>query len=201
MISEFGGNLFTIAKDVKLQLEFNPEKVKGYSLIGYENRLLNNEDFNDDKKDAGELGAGHQVTALYEIIPAGSEEEIPSVDELKYQKKKNKVKSQFSDELMTVKFRYKEPDGIKSKLLTHEVQDELSEETSNNLTFAMAVTEFGMLLRNSEFKGESNFEQVIKLAKQSKGKDEEGYRGEFISLVKAARDLMPEEVSEQSAEH
>jgi Ca-activated chloride channel family protein len=114
LVNEFGGTLFTIAKDVKLQLEFNPAKVEGYRLIGYDNRLLNKEDFNDDKKDAGELGSGHTVTALYEIIPAGMKSDfLKEVDELKYQNKLNNNNNQFTGEMLTIKFRYKAPEKDK----------------------------------------------------------------------------------------
>ncbi len=196
LVNEFGGTLFTIAKDVKLQIEFNPAKVQGYRLIGYENRLLNKEDFNNDKKDAGELGSGHTVTALYEIIPAGVKSDfLEKVDPLKYQ---NNVvplsKSSHSDEMMTVKFRYKAPDGDVSKLIEHPVLDEQIPvaKTSDNFRFAASVAEFGMLLRNSEFKSNASFSNVLALAKKAKGNDEEGYRSEFIRLVQSAEPLAKE---------
>ncbi|CAN5329371.1 VWA domain-containing protein [soil metagenome] len=192
LVNEFGGTLFTIAKDVKLQLEFNPAKVAGYRLIGYENRLLNKEDFNDDKKDAGELGSGHTVTALYEIIPAGIKSEyLKNVDPLKYQKKKNENLSLFADELLTIKFRYKAPAGSKSELIVHPVKDEgvTIENTTDNFRFAAAVADFSMLLRNSEYKGTSNLQDVISLAMASSGNDTEGYRKEFVELVKKASKL------------
>ncbi len=180
---EFFGTIYTIAKDVKLQIEFNPSKVKAYRLIGYENRMLNKEDFNDDKKDAGDIGAGHTVTAIYEIIPAGSKEEVPGVDELEYQKTKV-VKS---DDLMTLKLRYKEPDASTSKLIKHKISEkDLKQEFSTNFQWAVAVTEFGLLLRNSEFKGKASFENVIATAKEAKGADPEGYRAEFIKLAEVA---------------
>lgn len=187
LVKEMGGTLLTIAKDVKLQIEFNPAKVKGYRLVGYENRLLNNEDFNDDKKDAGELGSGHTVTAIYEIIPAGSIELIASIDNLKYQETKHQKENE-SNEVMTIKFRYKEPKESTSQLITHIVLDKKTqfEETSENCRFSSAVAEFGMLLRDSKFKGNSNFKTIIALAKESKGKDDEGYRAEFIRLVEMA---------------
>ena len=187
LVKEMGGTLLTIAKDVKLQIEFNPAKVKGYRLVGYENRLLNNEDFNDDKKDAGELGSGHTVTAIYEIIPAGSNELIASIDNLKYQETKHQKENE-SNEVMTIKFRYKEPKESTSQLITHIVLDKKTqfEETSENCRFSSAVAEFGMLLRDSKFKGNSNFKTIIALAKESKGKDDEGYRAEFIRLVEMA---------------
>jgi len=187
LVSEFGGTLFTIAKDVKLQLEFNPAKVAGYRLIGYENRLLANQDFKDDKKDAGELGAGHTVTALYEIIPAGVKSTyLVDKANLKYQKP---VKLSSSEELLTVKLRYKKPDGKKSQLMEIPVTDELVDiqNTSLSFNFAASVAEFGLLLRNSKFKENANFDSVIKLAKQGMGKDPYGYQAEFISLVKKVK--------------
>lgn len=187
LVKEMGGTLLTIAKDVKLQIEFNPAKVKAYRLVGYENRLLNKEDFNDDKKDAGELGAGHTVTAIYEIIPAGSEELVASTDALKYQETKANSAST-SSEVMTVKFRYKEPKEKTSKLITHIVYDKKTpfDQAGENCRFSAAVAEFGMLLRDSKFKGDSDFKSVMTLAKSAKGKDEEGYRAEFIKLVEMA---------------
>ncbi|GAB4230471.1 MAG: VWA domain-containing protein [Ekhidna sp.] len=187
LVNEFGGTMFTIAKDVKIQVEFNPSVVQAYRLIGYENRLLNDEDFNDDKKDAGELGSGHSVTALYEIIPVGVESEfVKDIDPLKYQSNDRTVAG--SDELLTVKFRYKEPDGQKSKLITKLVQNRL-EKASDNLNWSMAVAGFGMLLRDSEFKGELTYSEVLNLAKSSKGRDAFGYRAEFIALVGLAEGM------------
>jgi Ca-activated chloride channel homolog len=193
LVNEFGGTLFTIAKDVKLQVEFNPAKVQGYRLIGYENRMLAKEDFNDDKKDAGELGSGHTVTAIYEVIPVGVNSDfLKGVDSLKYQKNIEPLsKSSNTDEILTVKFRYKEPDGAISKLIEHPVKDNqipLSG-TSDNFRFAVSVAEFGMLLRNSEFKSSSSFDNVLSLARKAKGSDEEGYRSEFVRLVESAQML------------
>ena len=188
LVNEFGGTLFTIAKDVKLQLEFNPQKVQSYRLIGYENRLLASEDFNDDKKDAGELGAGHTVTALYEIIPVGVNDEYTTkVDDLKYQDKQS-TNNNFSDELLTIKFRYKAPKSDVSKLITHPVLDNniSLESTSDNFKFSAAVAEFGLLLRNSSFKENASYTQTIQLVKDSKENDEDGYRAEFLQLVKSA---------------
>lgn len=184
LVKEMGGTLLTIAKDVKLQIEFNPTHVKSYRLIGYENRKLDNEDFNDDKKDAGELGSGHTVTALYEIVPASNIDE-QEADKLKYQQSLLINKNSNSNEILTVKFRYKEPKETESKLISHIVYDEFKqfENASNNLKFSVSVIEYGMLLRDSEFKGNSNYKGIIKLAKESKGEDEEGYRAEFIKLV------------------
>ena len=185
LVNEFGGTLFTIAKDVKLQVEFNPAKVQAYRLIGYENRALKNEDFNDDKKDAGELGSGHTVTALYEIIPVGVKSEFSPVDDLKYQSQKINADAYKSDELLTVKFRYKEPDQSKSKLIVHSLKDDQTplKETSDNFRWSAAVAGFGMLLRDSDYKGYLTFSEIQKMAESAKGSDEEGYRVEFINLV------------------
>jgi len=193
-ITEFGGTLFTIAKDVKFQMEFNPARVKGYRLVGYENRLLNDEDFNDDKKDAGEMGAGHTVTALYEIIPAGSDESLKSIDPLKYQanrgdeKSVKQVKADPRAELMTVKLRYKQPDGNTSTKVEIPVKGKVLDlgETSDNYRFSAAIAEFGLILRNSEYKEDASLEEVIAMAKGARGEDEEGYRSEFLKLVKLA---------------
>lgn len=194
LVNEFGGTLFTIAKDVKLQIEFNPAKVQGYRLIGYENRMLNKEDFNNDKKDAGDLGSGHTVTALYEVIPVGVKSSfLEKVDSLKYQRNIVPLStSSHSNEIMTVKFRYKAPDGDVSKLIEHPVIDKQVgiAGTSDNFRFAAAVSEFGMLLRNSEFKSEASFDDVLKWARKAKGNDEEGYRSEFIRLVESAQSLV-----------
>ena len=188
LVTEMGGTLVTIAKDVKIQVEFNPQLVASYRLIGYENRLLNNEDFNDDKKDAGEIVAGHAVTALYEIIPVGGET-IGSVDDLKYQKSDSKV--QFGDELLTIKFRYKAPKESVSKLITVALNSKVSPKIylSQNFMFSAAIAEFGMLLRNSKFKENASFESVLALARKNKGKDENGYRSEFIRLVSLAQQI------------
>jgi Ca-activated chloride channel family protein len=201
LVNEFGGTLFTIAKDVKLQVEFNGTKVAGYRLIGYENRMLNKEDFNDDKKDAGELGSGHTVTALYEIIPAGVESEfLKSVDPLKYSEKTTNIAVN-TNELLTVKFRYKAPDSNKSEMIGHPVIDRHTSfnQSSENFRFAVSVAGFGMLLRNSEFKGSSSFNQVVKMASAAKGRDAEGYRKEFINLVRKAAELSKEEVEKDVA--
>jgi len=190
LVNEFGGTLFTIAKDVKLQIEFNPQKVQGYRLIGYENRMLAKEDFNDDKKDAGELGSGHTVTALYEVIPIGVKSSfLEKVDKLRYQKDKSSVTATAKNgEIMNIKLRYKKPDGDVSSLIEHPVMGNNSklENTSDNYRFAAAVAEFGLLLRNSGYKSDASFTQVINLAKKAKGEDKEGYRKEFIKLVSAA---------------
>ncbi|MBC7868485.1 MAG: von Willebrand factor type A domain-containing protein, partial [Gloeobacteraceae cyanobacterium ES-bin-316] len=191
LVNEFGGTLFTIAKDVKLQVEFNPAKVQAYRLVGYENRLLKNEDFNNDKKDAGELGSGHTVTAMYEIIPAGIKSDfVKDIDALKYQKNPTPSKtSSFSNELMTIKFRYKTPGSETSKLMLHAVNDELlsRKNTSENFRFAAAVAEFGILLLNSEFKADASYGSVLQIAKTALNFDTEGYRREFIRLVETAQ--------------
>ena len=188
--NQVAGTLYTIAKDVKIQVEFNPAKVAGYRLIGYENRLLANRDFNDDTKDAGEIGAGHSVTALYEIVPAGQKVENPGVDKLKYSKVA-KSDTRFADELMTVKLRYKEPKETKSKLLSIGVLDRDSaiDSASANLKFASAVAQFGLLMRDSRYKGSANFSSIESLAKSAKGSDLKGYRGEFLNLIQKARNL------------
>ena len=190
LVSEFGGTLFTIAKDVKLQLEFNPAYVQGYRLIGYENRMLAAEDFNNDKKDAGELGSGHTVTALYEIVPAGVEDSpyLGSVDDLKYQRNEPKVENKGlkNGELLTVKLRYKKPDEDKSKRILHIVSNRPVNEnaTSENFRFSAAVAQFGMLLQESEYSGDASYSKVLALGKGAQGKDEEGYRAEFLNLVR-----------------
>ena len=188
LVEEMGGTLLTLAKDVKLQIEFNPARVEGYRLIGYENRLLADEDFNDDAKDAGELGAGHTVTALYEVVPA--EADVPSaVDELRYQPQADDPPlSEFEGEMLYVKIRYKDPDGEKSKFLGQAVADR-SGMPSTDFRFATAVAGFGMLLRESPYVGTFTLDDVVKLAERGKGDDPRGYRGEFIRLVEATRDL------------
>ena len=188
LIEEMGGTILTLAKDVKLQVEFNPARVAGYRLIGYENRLLADEDFNDDTRDAGELGAGHTVTALYEVVPAGTD--VPrAIDELRYQPQPDDPPlSQFEDEMLYVKVRYKDRDGTKSKLLEQAVADR-SGMPSTDFRFATAVAGFGMLLRDSEHAGTFSLDDVVKLAENGKGDDPRGYRGEFIRLVEATRDL------------
>lgn len=189
LVNEFGGTLFTIAKDVKIQIEFNPAVVESYRLIGYENRLLNNEDFDDDKKDAGELGSGHTVTALYEIVPARKDSDKTGT--LKYQNTEIKPTAFSAHEMATVKFRYKKPDRNNSVLLEQIVPNEPTEmkKTSNNFRFSAAVAGFGMLLRNSEFKGNLSWQSVVDMAEKAKGADKNGYRSEMIQLVKLAKQL------------
>ncbi len=191
LVKEFGSTLFTIAKDVKIQVEFNPKKVQSYRLIGYENRMLQKEDFNNDKKDAGEIGAGHTVTALYEVIPVGVKDEFTTgVDKLKYQTASANT-FYTGNELMTIKLRYKKPEGNISKLIVKPVNDNSSsvENSSDNFRFSAAVASFGMLLRSSAYKQNTSYEKVIQLAASSTGKDANGYRSEFIQLVKAAEKI------------
>lgn len=185
LIKEFGATLFTVAKDVKLQVEFNPALVQAYRLVGYENRLLNKEDFKDDKKDAGDMGAGHTVTALYEIIPQGFKSEFVKENEgLKYQKN---AMLKPSKELLTVKLRYKKPDEDKSQEFSTVLTDKGAMEIgSADFKFAAAVAELGMLMRDSEFKQEASFKNLINAAKEAKGTDENGYRAEFIQLAESA---------------
>jgi Ca-activated chloride channel family protein len=183
--TEFFGTIYTIAKDVKIQVEFNPSKVQAYRLVGYENRLLNDEDFKDDSKDAGELGSGHTVTALYEIIPVGVKSKYnKDLPDLKYTKTS---KIDYGNEMLTVKFRYKEPDGDDSKLIEKIVLDKNTnfENASEDFKYAASVALFGMQLRNSEFINSFKTEDVIKLAEAGKGMDKDGYRSEFIRLVKS----------------
>ncbi|MEX2234277.1 MAG: von Willebrand factor type A domain-containing protein [Cyclobacteriaceae bacterium] len=186
LVNEFGGTLFTIATDVKLQLEFNPAQVQAYRLIGYENRKLNDEDFNNDKKDAGDLGSGHTVTALYEIIPVGVESDFYSIDKLKYQPAPTVSSSTNAKEWLTVKLRYKNPGDSKSNLLVHALEGNpvRLEQASNDFRWAACVAGFGMLLTESHYISEWRYDQVVSLAQNSRGEDREGYRSEFINLVK-----------------
>lgn len=186
-VGQLAGTLFTIAKDVKIQIEFNPAAVSSYRLVGYENRMLAKEDFNDDRKDAGELGAGHTVTALYEIVRAGSADPSGSVDPLKYgdNPSNGKPANRYEDEIATVKLRYKAPESSVSKRLAVTVRRS-SKSGSENVRFAAAVAEFGMILRDSKFKGSASFESVLALAREARGEDREGYRAEFIRLVETA---------------
>lgn len=193
LVREFGGTLFTVAKDVKLQIEFNPDKIQSYRLIGYENRLLNEEDFNDDRKDAGEMGSGHNVTALYELIPAGNGEDNPSVDPLRYGKRETEtiIGNQYTGEYLNIKVRYKKPEGSTSILFEKPVRGRIEaiNDASDNLKFAAAVAEFGMILRNSEFKGTSTPGTAELLAREARGNDEDGYRSEMIRLLQIVRDM------------
>jgi Ca-activated chloride channel family protein len=194
LISEMGATLLTIAKDVKIQIEFNPTKVRSYRLIGYENRLLKKEDFDDDTKDAGELGAGHSVTALYEIIPAKAGEEISQRADSRYVQVSLTPQAHENLEMLTVKFRYKAPDADDSRLIVETMSDsdQRFDDASEDLMFSAAVVEFGLLLRDSKFKGTSHYSHVVDAATRGKGKDNEGYRAEFIQLVEACRLLAKE---------
>jgi Ca-activated chloride channel family protein len=188
---QIGGTLFTIAKDVKIQVEFNPRQVAAYRLIGYENRLLRDRDFNDDTKDAGEIGAGHTVTALYEIVPFGQKYENPGIDPLKYQQPTQASEMANSNEMMTVKLRYKEPSADQSKLISVSLADSQAklDSASANFKFSSAVAAFGMLLRDSKYKADASYNKVLDLARNSLGADPQGYRSEFIQLVETARTL------------
>ncbi len=194
-VSEFAGTLFTIAKDVKIQVEFNPSYVQAYRLIGYENRMLQKEDFNNDKIDAGELGAGHTVTALYEIIPVGVESSFAGiVDDLKYQSN-NKKSYNGSGELATIKLRYKEPDGDKSKKLVKEIGPDAMnvKDAPEHVRFAMSVAQFGLSLRKSDYINSHQMSDLIQLAESSKAHDPEGYKAECVRLMKSAQ-LMDSEL-------
>ena len=191
LIEEAGGTLVTIAKDVKLQVEWNPAEVASYRLIGYENRILAHTDFNDDTKDAGEIGAGHNVTAIYEVVPAGSKAATKKLDELKYQDGGSLSGAAGSGELMTIKVRYKEPEGSTSKLLSFPVTDadtKLSA-SSRDFRFSAAVAGFGMLLKGSEHKGDATFAMVRRLADEARGDDPHGHRAELVKLIDAAERL------------
>jgi Ca-activated chloride channel family protein len=196
LVEQISGTLVTIAKDVKIQVEFNPARVAAYRLVGYENRLLAAQDFNDDTKDAGEIGAGHTVTALYEIALAseaaeGSGAQRGAVDDLKYQKDRELSDAAQTDELLTLKLRYKAPDGDESKLLSFPGRDEGKRfgEASRDFQFAASVASFGMLLRSSKYKGDATFKGVWETASSTLGDDPHGYRAEFLKLVERAKDL------------
>ncbi len=199
LVAQMGGTLQTLAKDVKLQVEWNPGLVKAYRLIGYENRLLRDEDFNDDTKDAGEIGAGHTVTALYEVLLAGSEMPLPKVDALKYGSnkapesnshfRKPQVYNSIDEEMLTVKFRYKPPQSSQSKLFSQVLkarENHSLEDASETLRFTAAMAGFGMLLRESAFRGNMSWEQIIRLAEGARSFDPEGYRAESIRLMRLA---------------
>lgn len=190
LVSEFSSTMYTIGKDVKLQVEFNPLKVKSYRLVGYESRILEKEDFNDDKKDAGDMGAGHTVTAFYEIVPMKGNEkknkqEVSKVDPLKYQA----TVATGSDELLTVKLRYKDPEDEKSKLISIPVAGNGLDDVSEDFRFASAVAMFGKILKDDEAYGASSLNSVIKLASSAYGEDEDGYRREFVRLVKLTQGI------------
>ncbi|HEX7446532.1 MAG TPA: von Willebrand factor type A domain-containing protein, partial [Pirellulales bacterium] len=189
LVEQLSGTLVTIAKDVKLQIEFNPAQVGEFRLIGYEDRILAHQDFNDDRKDAGDVGAGHTVTALYELSP--SDGAVAGARPLKYQPSKPLVPAVASDELATIKLRYKEPDGDESRLLEHVVAGQAKPDAaaSGDLQFASAVAAFGMLLRGSAYRGEATYDMVLELAQPGLTHDANGYRSEFVRLVRQAREL------------
>jgi Ca-activated chloride channel homolog len=192
LVNRLGGTLNALAKDVKLQIEFNPEHVKAYRLIGYENRRLEAHEFRDDTKDAGEIGAGHSVTAFYEIIHTGraSPENIGST-QYRYQDRRPKGELELSEELMTVKLRYKEIEASKSKLIEKPIfHATFVDQASLDFQFATSVVEFGLLLRNSKFKASANFKDLAERARNSMGEDLGGERAEFVSLVRKAQLLM-----------
>ncbi len=200
LVQQVHGTLVTIAKDVKIQVEFNPATVSAYRLIGYENRVLAAEDFNDDKKDAGEIGAGHSVTALYEIIPVMTDHEMPVVDPLKYQPDRLTAESDLSrQELLTLKIRYKEPEADESKRLVFPLSDSGTsfEQASTDFQFAAAVASFGMLLRHSSYKGNATYESTLEMAAAAKGPDEQGYRAELLDLIRRAQLLTQDPSSAQ----
>jgi len=192
-IDEFGGTLFTVANDVKIQIEFNPASVLAYGLVGYENRMLAKEDFNDDTKDAGELGQGHSVTALYEIVPSGKGLVVPgSVDDLKYQVNDKKVRpSSNKGELAILKYRYKLPGESKSKKIEQVVGNKVRSisKVNEDVGFSVAVANFGLHLRASDYLKDGSLDECIFLASKNKGEDQNGYRSEFIKLATTAKAL------------
>ena len=190
LVQEFGSTMYAVAKDVKMQVEFNPAYVSAYRLVGYESRLLNKEDFNDDTKDAGELGAGHTVTAFYEIIPVGVKNTYGGVDDLKYQKTLSESEGVQNNEMMTVKLRYKPLDSENSiKMEIPILVSDKNKTPSADFTFASAVAMFGQLLRNSDFKGTATYDDVMNLARKGLGEDKQGYRREFVRLAEAMKQL------------
>lgn len=195
LVNEFGATMYTVAKDVKLQIEFNPSKVQAYRLVGYESRLLNKEDFNDDTKDAGEMGAGHTVTAFYEVIPVGVKSNlIGNVDVLKYQNETpNPAQAQFNaniyPDLLTVKLRYKQPNSDKSRKIEIPLIDNNQDKVSEDFRFASAVAMFGQVIKDSQYKGEGSFDKAISLAQKGYGEDKQGYRREFVRLMETAKGL------------
>ena len=195
LVREMGGTLLTIAKDVKVQVEFNPARVRAYRLIGYENRVLAAEDFQDDEKDAGELGAGHSVTALYEVVPVGAPTPVRGAGPLRYQETRPRAGTRETAELLTVALRYKQPDGQTSRLIERPVADRGAglERTSDDFRFAAAVAEWGLLLRDSKFKGASSWSDVLGLARGALADDPGGYRAEFVRLVEDSRRIAARE--------
>ena len=193
LVNEFGSTMHTVAKDVKLQIEFNPAKVQAYRLVGYESRLLNKEDFNDDTIDAGEIGAGHTVTAFYEVIPVGVKSNlIGNVDPLKYSQTEQKKPSNQnnSSDLLTVKLRYKQPNGDVSKKLEIPLVDNNENNVSEDFKFASSIVMFGQLLKDSQYKGNATYNKAIALAKEGYSNDKQGYRREFVRLVETVKGLV-----------
>ena len=191
LVTELGGTLVALAKDVKIQVAFNPKQVQSYRLIGYENRLLQSQDFEDDRKDAGELGAGHTVTALYEIIPPSVKDDSPTSKPQSGEQETQSLPTFKSNELLQVNLRYKQPQQNESQLITQTVTDQGAtfDKASTNLRFSAAVAAFGMVLRESAYKGNATLAQVQKWASQSQGPDLEGYRAEFLRLVEKSQKL------------
>lgn len=195
LVNEFGATMYTVAKDVKLQIEFNPTKVQAYRLVGYETKLLNKEDFNDDTKDAGEMGAGHTVTAFYEVIPTGIKSNlIGNVDPLKYQKETNiSTQKIFTSDkypdLLTVKLRYKQPNSDQSQKIEVPLIDDKGDNVSDDFRFASAVAMFGQIIKDSQYKGEGSYNKAIALAQKGYGEDKQGYRREFVRLMQTAQGL------------
>ncbi len=191
LVHELGGTLYTVAKDVKIQVEWNPARVRAYRLIGYENRMLRNEDFADDKKDAGEVGSGHSVTALYEVVPVGvnTDVTIRMPDSLRYQHRNAQSTSAAGPELLFVKVRYKQPDGDQSRLISQPVLAQAGQAPSVDFQFQAAVAEFGLLLRNSDFRGKADLGHVIAAAREARGNDADGYRAEFVRLAETVRGI------------
>ncbi len=192
LVSEFGSTMYTVAKDVKLQIEFNPSKVQAYRLVGYETRLLNKEDFNNDAIDAGEMGAGHTVTAFYEVIPVGvKSNQLGSVDPLKYQKEGSDLSKAMNGhpDLLTVKLRYKQPNSDVSKKIEVPLIDNGQNQVSDDFRFAAAIAMFGQVVKNSQYKGSGSFDKAIALAKSGYGNDSNGYRREFVRLIETVKGL------------
>jgi Ca-activated chloride channel family protein len=191
LVEEMGSTLVTVAKDVKIQVEFNPAEVRAYRLIGYENRVMRHEDFNDDRKDAGDMGAGHAVTALFEVVPAGVAISLPGVDALRYQPVAAPDRNVRGGELLNLKIRYKEPEGNTSELLEFPVIDRNArfQSATDDFRFAAAVASFGMILRDSPHKAQFTFDEVVAISETSRGADKNGYRNEFVSLLRKAQAL------------
>ena len=197
---ELQGTLQTVARDVKVQMEFNPAEVQSYRLIGYENRVLAHRDFNDDQKDAGDVGAGHSVTVLYEIVPAGSREPEPMLDDLKYQQNSDLSDAAHSGELLTLSLRYKHPGEDQSVLLRTTARRGSGDywQASDDFLFSAAVAAYGMRLRRSPHAGASSFDLITRLAKEARGGDVGGFREEFLRLVERAHQHLGDLPSEKS---